>query len=80
MIQTFTHNDLIRYAYNETSAEENQQIEEALTHEQELLDFYLDILDMQMALTASRPQPSSQAIHNILAYSANHPRSTVRAN
>jgi hypothetical protein len=80
MIQTFTHNDLIRYAYNETSPTENQQIEDALMALPDLLDSYLGILDTQMALNTIKKAPSQKAVQNILSYSANHPRSNIRAN
>ena len=80
MIQTFTHNDLIRYAYNETTEEENQQIEEALTHEPDMLCYYLNILDLQVALTGERLEPSERAVQNIMSYSANHPISQMRRN
>jgi hypothetical protein len=80
MIQTFTHNDLLRYAYNETNASENLLIEEALLHDPELLNSYLGIIDMQVALSAAKAEPSSRAVQNILSYSANHPRSMLRVN
>lgn len=80
MIQTFTHNDLIRYAYNETTDEENQQIEEVLAHEPEMLNYYLNVLDIQCALSADKMEPSERAVRNILAYSANHQLSQVRRN
>lgn len=80
MIQTFTHNDLIRYAYNETTEEENQQIEEALTHEPDMLRYYLNVLDLQVGLTGARLEPSERAVQNIMSYSANHPISQMRRN
>jgi hypothetical protein len=80
MIQTFTHNDLIRYAYNETTDEENQQIEEALAHEPGMLNYYLNVLDLQCALSVDKMEPSEKSVRNILAYSANHQLSQVRYN
>lgn len=80
MIQTFTHNDLIRYAYNETTDEENLQIEEALTQEPDMLNYYLNVLDIQSALSADKMEPSERSVRNILAYSANHQLSQVRRN
>ncbi len=80
MIQTFTHNDLIRYAYNETTEEENQQIEEALTQEPDMLNYYLNVLDIQCALSADKMEPSEQSVRNVLAYSANHQLSHLRRN
>jgi hypothetical protein len=80
MIQTFTHNDLIRYAYNETTVEENQLIEEAMAHEPEMLNYYFDVLDTKIALSGARFEPSERAINNILSYSANHQLSNLRQN
>lgn len=80
MIQTFTHNDLIRYAYNETTEVENQQIEEVLAHEPDMLNYYLNVVDMQCALYEKIPEPSKQSIQNILSYSTNYHLSQVRRN
>lgn len=80
MIQTFTQNDLIRYAYNETTDEENQQIEQALTHEPEMLNYYLNILDLQCVLSNDKMTPSNRTVHNILSFSANHHLSQLRQN
>jgi hypothetical protein len=80
MIQTFTHNDLIRYAYNETTEAENTQIEEALAHEPEMLSYYLNVLDIQAALSVDKMEPSEQSVRNILSYSANHHLSELRRN
>ena len=80
MIQTFTHNDLIRYAYNETTDIENQQIEEALTQEPEMLNYYLNVLDLQCALSTDKMEPSERTVQNILSFSANHHLSQIRRN
>ncbi len=80
MTQTFTHNDLIRYAYNETTDVENQQIEELLAHEPEILNYYLNLIDLQCALSADKMEPSKGAVQNILSYSANHQMSHLRRN
>lgn len=80
MIQTFTHNDLIRYAYNETTDVENTQIEELLAQEPEILNYYLNLIDLQCALSADKMEPSKQAVQNILTYSANHQLSGLRRN
>jgi hypothetical protein len=80
MIQTFTHNDLIRYAYNETTDEENLLIEDALTQEPEMLTYYLNVLDLQVALSDAKLEPSDRAVQNILSYSGNHQLSVLRRN
>lgn len=80
MIQTFTQDDVIRYAYNETSDHENTQIEELLAHDSVMLAFYLNVLDSQLALNKAELAPSKRSIHNILAYSASHYGSSLRFN
>ncbi len=80
MIQTFTQNDVIRYAYNETTNHENTQIEEMLTHDSAMLAFYMTVLDSQLALNRAELAPSKQTVNNILSYSANHYGSSLRFN
>ncbi|MDI9874626.1 hypothetical protein [Flectobacillus rivi] len=71
MIQTFTQNDVIRYVYEETSEEENLLIQDALVHDTEMLEFYLDLVDLKIGLDTSYREPSSRTVDNILAYSRN---------
>ena len=71
MIQTFTHDDIIRYVYEETTADENQQIEEALVEDPDLLMFYLDIADIKEGLNKVQLQPSGRTVERILAFSSN---------
>jgi hypothetical protein len=71
MIQTFTHDDIIRYVYEETTADENQQIEEALVEDPDLLMFYLDIADLKEGLDKVQLQPSERTVERILAFSSN---------
>lgn len=72
MIKTFTHDDVIRYVYEETSDEENQLIEEALIEDADLLMFYLDIADLREGLSLVEKQPSERSVQHILAYSRNY--------
>ncbi len=75
MIQTFTQHDVIRYVYQETTEEENLMIQDGLVHDSEMLEFYLDMLDVKAGLDKSFQQPSERSIDNILAYSRNHTES-----
>ncbi|MDR6563618.1 MULTISPECIES: hypothetical protein [unclassified Arcicella] len=75
MIQTFTQHDVIRYVYQETTEEENLMIQDGLVHDNEMLEFYLDMLDVKAGLDKSFQQPSERSIDNILAYSRNHTES-----
>ncbi|MET3128525.1 hypothetical protein ABID42_003644 [Arcicella rosea] len=72
MIQTFTQHDVIRYVYQETTEEENLMIQDGLVHDSEMLEFYLDMLDVKAGLDKSFQQPSERSIDNILAYSRNY--------
>lgn len=74
MTQTFTNtqDDVIRYLYNETSNQEDSLIEEALLHDGELLDFYLDCADIKLGLDQIQLSPSNKAIDNILSFSRSY--------
>jgi hypothetical protein len=71
MIQTFTQDDVVRYVYEETTSEQNLLIEEGMIHDPEMLEFYLDVLDVKAGLEKSYREPSHRSIENILAYSRN---------
>ncbi|MES2518317.1 MAG: hypothetical protein V4585_09435 [Bacteroidota bacterium] len=75
MIQTFTQHDVIRYVYQETTEEENLLIQDGLVHDSEMLEFYLDMLDVQAGLDRSYRQPSESSIDKVLAYSKNKEKS-----
>ena len=69
MIQTFTQHDVIRYVYQETTEQESNLIQDGLVHDSEMLEFYLDMLDVKAGLDKSYRQPSERSIDNILSYS-----------
>ena len=75
MIQTFTQHDVIRYVYQETTEIEDILIQDGFVHDPEMLEFYLDMLDVKAGLDKSYCQPSDRSINNILAYSRNHEKS-----
>ncbi len=75
MIQTFTQHDVIRYVYQETTEAEDILIQDGFVHDSEMLEFYLDMLDVKAGLDKSYRQPSERSIDNILAYSRNHEKS-----
>ncbi|MFD1144768.1 hypothetical protein ACFQ4C_26805 [Larkinella insperata] len=72
MIQIFTNDDVIRYVYEETSAEENLLIEDALMAEPELMSFYLDTLEVKCLMNKIERTPSDATIQNILNFSRNY--------
>ena len=71
MIQTFTQHDVIRYVYQETTEQESNLIQDGLIRDSEMLEFYLDMLDVQAGLNRSYRQPSERSIDHVLAYSRN---------
>jgi hypothetical protein len=75
MIQIFTQHDVIRYVYQETTETEDLLIQDGFVHDPEMLEFYLDMLDVKAGLDKSYRQPSERSIDNILAYSRNHEKS-----
>ena len=75
MIQTFTQHDVIRYVYQETTETEDLLIQDGFVRDSEMLEFYLDVLDVKVGLDKSYCQPSERSIGNILSYSRNHEKS-----
>ncbi|WP_080058904.1 hypothetical protein [Spirosoma aerolatum] len=73
MIKTFTQDDVIRYVYEETSAEENLLIEDALMSEPELMTFFLEALELRALMNKIERQPRPDTVQTILDYSQNHP-------
>jgi hypothetical protein len=71
MTQIFTlnQNDVIRYLYNETTPQENDRIVEALLFDSELLEFYLEAVEVKQGLSRSMLTPPQRVIDNIMAYS-----------
>lgn len=70
MIQTFTtqFDDVVRYMYNETSAKENELITESLMEHPELLEFYLDSLEIKAEMDKIKLNPSDAVVNRILAF------------
>jgi hypothetical protein len=69
MTGTITQDNLIRYVYNETSAEESMLIEEALKADWELREFYEQLLESKYQLDKCVTSPKKIVIDTILAYS-----------
>lgn len=71
MIKSVTQDNLVRYIYGETSAEEASLILEALNSNFELKELYEQLLESKAELDKVRLQPSQKVIDNILNYSKN---------
>ncbi len=69
MIQTFTQLDLIRFIYNETTAEQHRTIELALLCDNELMEEYKSLKLTADELTKLSYKPSDSTIEKILNYS-----------
>jgi hypothetical protein len=72
MTQTFTPNDVLRYVYEETSAQENLLIEDALLGNSQLLDFYLEALEMKLLMNKISRTPHNRVVDKILDFSRNY--------
>lgn len=71
MIKTSTQNDIVRYIYDETSSEENQQIELSLLVDHDVIDQYNETLSAVSSLRNFSASPSDRCVESILAYSKN---------
>lgn len=81
MIKTFTYDDVVRYAFSETTQEENEQIALALSSDDDLMSFYIDTMEIRQQMNQIRRHPSDGFVKRIMAYSALVPNiaSTVSA-
>ncbi|KAB7732927.1 hypothetical protein F5984_02985 [Rudanella paleaurantiibacter] len=73
MIKTFTHDDVIRYVYEETSPEENLLIEDAMMSDPELMTQFLDTLELRALMDKIERQPRPDTLNAILQYSRSYP-------
>ena len=69
MTKIFTHDDLIRYVYEETAPDENRLIELALSEDMELLEQYHELLWLRKQMDGGMMNPSEKTINTILEYS-----------
>ncbi|NIJ51102.1 hypothetical protein [Dyadobacter arcticus] len=69
MTKTFTYDDVVRYLYAETTANENELIVEALALDDNLMNFYLDSLEIQNQMNKIRRNPSERTITEVFKYS-----------
>ncbi len=69
MTKTFTYDDVIRYLYAETTQNENDQIVEALALDDDLMNFYLDSLEIKEQMNKIVRTPSDRSVQKIIHYS-----------
>lgn len=69
MTKTFTYDDVVRYLYAETTQNENDSIAEALALDDDLMNFYLDSLEMKEQMNKIVRTPSDRSIQKIIHFS-----------
>ena len=71
MIQTFTLDDVVRYAYQEMATEEADRFQEALVFDDELRDMFHRFSAVRKSLDPPPMliEPSKRVVNRILAYS-----------
>jgi hypothetical protein len=69
MTKTFTYDDVVRYLYAETTENENDLIVEALALDDDLMNFYLDSLEIQSQMNKIVRVPSDTTIENVVNFS-----------
>lgn len=69
---TSTQNEIIRYVYNETSASENVLIENSISCDEEMLNFYLECIYIKEDLNLIVLSPKDKTVNNILDFSKNY--------
>lgn len=72
MIKTFTKDDLLLYAYGETTKTERLNIENALLCDESLQEEYREIEDVRNSLDGAFLEPSENAVQSILNYSKSY--------
>lgn len=78
MIKTFTQDDLVRYIYQETTAEETIEIETALIFDEGLSERYSELSKTVDLLRQVQVKPSESSIEKILSYSRSYDLHALR--
>ena len=80
MIKIFTHDDVIRYAYNDAiTKEKKEDLESAMLLDDDLMEFSRIASRIGWMLDRLKKEPSDSAIENILKYSRTYPPGTARS-
>lgn len=69
MTKTFTQDDVIRYIYNELSASELEEIQQAILCDSVLENMYKELNTLKKQLEKSMKKPSDKTIESIMSYS-----------
>jgi hypothetical protein len=69
MIQTSTHNEIIRFLYNETTEEESELVKNDLIFNNEARNTFYEFASVKKSLNKGFKTPPQRVIDNILNYS-----------
>jgi hypothetical protein len=69
MIKTFTQNDVIRFVYDEVSAEERSQFNDLLLIDSVFQKLFFNYTKTKSVIIKSTLEPSENVINRILTYS-----------
>ncbi len=72
MIKTITQDELIKYVYGETNAEENEQIEISLSLDEELKNDLSDFTFIKNEIKKIDLSPSQRMVDNLIFFSKNY--------
>lgn len=72
MTKTFTYDDVVRYLYAETTENENDLIVEALALDDDLMNFYLDSLEIKSQMNKIIRTPSDKSIEKVIKFSSQY--------
>lgn len=72
MIKTITQDELMKYVYGETSAEENEQIEISLSLDEELKNDLSDFTFIKNEIKKIDLSPSQRMVDNLIFFSKNY--------
>lgn len=78
MIKTFTQDDLVRYIYQETTAEESIEIETALIFDDALAERHKELSNAVDMLNGWKMKPSDESVDKILSYSKSYDLHALR--
>lgn len=71
MEKQYTEDDLLNYIYKETTAEQNEAIEQAISNNDELRAAYLELLDGIDLINKTYSRPSEASLDNIIKLAKN---------
>jgi len=69
MTKTFTHDDVIRFVYDEMDEEESRELSQALLCDSSLEKVYNELITMKAHLDAVEESPSEKVVQRIMNYS-----------